>query len=209
MICPLGFSFNNNLSKRDISRIIQSKFEGPYPSWKKTDPAVREMWYGEFKSRQFGRPPTQAELFLATHRRKDNSGFVDRRSEDTYANFQTRQHEASSQSSVVGHSEDSEAGQPSHPAIDDRSLWLEVAGGKKKGHVYGMGSEAHIIPGSYYVPTPQPQPPPQPSLSVSLSDQIQEAVRVAIEPFNQRISAIEDRLHYRSSSSSPQNPSDH
>ncbi|XP_052171722.1 uncharacterized protein LOC127787696 [Diospyros lotus] len=297
MICPLGFSFDNNLCKRDISRIIQSKFEGPYPSWKKTDRAVREMWYGEFKknwswdsalehqiranfektafdrmtdilfrvrkdlnkkpswmplsvfealkeywnsaefkdksekgkknrasdvggsmhtcssvpmsehkkrlSRQFGRPPTQAELFLATHRRKDNSEFVDRRSEDTYM----RQHEASSQSSTVGHSEDSEAGQPSHPAIDDRSLWLEVAGGKKKGRVYGMGSEAHIIPGSYYVPTPQP--PPQPSSSVSLSDQIQEAVRVAIEPFNQGISAIEDRLHYRSSSSSPQNPSDH
>ncbi|XP_052191205.1 uncharacterized protein LOC127800559 [Diospyros lotus] len=54
-------------------------------------------------SRQFGRPPTQAELFLATQRRKDNFGFVDRRSEDTYANFQTRQHEASSQSSAVGH----------------------------------------------------------------------------------------------------------
>ncbi|XP_052183434.1 uncharacterized protein LOC127795664 isoform X2 [Diospyros lotus] len=93
MICPLGFSFDNNLCKRDIFRIIESKFEGPYPSWKKTDPAVREMWYDEFKLRQFGRPPTQAELFLTTHRRKDNSGFVDKRSEDTYANFQTRQHE--------------------------------------------------------------------------------------------------------------------
>ncbi|XP_052188469.1 uncharacterized protein LOC127798870 [Diospyros lotus] len=179
MICPLGFSFDNNLCKRDISRIIQSKFEGPYPSWKKTDPAVREMWYGEFKSRQFGRLPTQAELFLVTHGRKNNSGFVDRRSEDTYANFQTRQHEASSQLSAVGHSEDSDVGQPSHLAIDDRSLWLEVAGGKKKGCVYGMGLEAHIIPGSYYVPTPQP--PPQPSSSVSLSNQIQEAVWVAIE----------------------------
>ncbi|XP_052190970.1 uncharacterized protein LOC127800418 isoform X2 [Diospyros lotus] len=95
MICLLGFSFDNNLCKRDISRIIQSKFEGPYPSWKKTDPAVREVWYGEFKSRQFGRPPTQAELFLATHRRKDNFGFVDRRFEDTYLTLRcdnTRHH---------------------------------------------------------------------------------------------------------------------
>ncbi|XP_052172282.1 uncharacterized protein LOC127788211 [Diospyros lotus] len=152
-------------------------------------------------SKQFGHPPTQAELFLATHRRKDNFGFVDRRSKDTYANFQTRQHEASSQSLAVGHSEDRDAGQPSHLAIDDRSLWLEVAGTKKKGRVYGMGSEAHIILGSYYVPTPQP--PPQSSSSVSLSDQIEKAIRATIEPFNQRISAIEDRLHHRSSSSSP------
>jgi len=41
--------FDNIWCKRDITRIIQSKFEKPYPSWKKTEPAVRDMWFGEFK----------------------------------------------------------------------------------------------------------------------------------------------------------------
>ena len=41
--------FDNNLCKQDISRTIQCKFEGSYPSWKKIDPVVREMWFGDFK----------------------------------------------------------------------------------------------------------------------------------------------------------------
>ncbi|XP_052197212.1 uncharacterized protein LOC127804392 [Diospyros lotus] len=101
---------------------------------------------------QFGRPPTQAELFLATHKKRDSSRFVDRKSEDTYADFQTRQQEALSQASTFGPSEDNDAIQPSQPAIDERLIWLEVAGGKKKGHVYRMGSEAYVIPSSYYLP---------------------------------------------------------
>ncbi|XP_052177589.1 uncharacterized protein LOC127791652 [Diospyros lotus] len=302
MIRPLGSSFDNIWCKRDITRIIQSKFEKPYTSWKKTDPAVRDMWFGEFKkrwsweselenqirinfektasdrltdllfrvrrdltkkpswmcpvvfealkeywntpefksksekakknrssdiggskhtcgsipmsehkkrlSKLLGRPPTQAELFIATHQRKDNSGFVDSRSEETYADFQMRQ--ASSQSSAVGPTEDSDAaGQPSQAALHETSLWLEVAGGKKKGRVYGMGSEAHVIPGSYHVLSPPPPPPP-PQSSISLADQIQQAVscaiNAAIEPFNHRLSAIEERFHNPSSSSPP---SDH
>ena len=79
--------------------------------------------------------------------------------------------QASSQSSAVGPTEDGDvAGQPSQPAVDETSLWLEVAGGKKKGRVYGMGSEAHIIPGSYHVLSPSPPPPPPQSSSISLAD---------------------------------------
>ncbi|XP_052193886.1 uncharacterized protein LOC127802215 [Diospyros lotus] len=269
MIRPLGSSFDNIWCKRDITRIIRSKFEKPYTSWKKTDPAVRDMWFGKFKgldknpswmclvvfealkeywntpefmsklekakknrssdiggskhtcgsipmsehkkrlSKLLGRPPTQAELFIAMHQRKDSSGFVDSRSEETYADFQMWQ--ASSQSSAVGPTEYSDAaGQPSQAAFDETSLWLEVAGGKKKGCVYGMGSEAHVIPSSYHVLSPLP-PPPQ--SSISLADQIQQAVscaiNAAIEPFNHRLSAIEERFHNPSSSSPPSNPSDH
>ena len=48
--------------------------------------------------------------------------------------------QASSQSSAVGPTKDSDvAGQPSQPASDETSLWLEVLSGKKKGRVYGMG----------------------------------------------------------------------
>ncbi|XP_052175426.1 LOB domain-containing protein 30-like [Diospyros lotus] len=121
------------------------------------------------------------------------------------ADFQTRQHEALSQASTFGQSEDNDAVQPSQPAIDERSIWLEVAGGKKKGCVYGMGSEVYVIPGSYYLPSPPP-----PSLS-SLAEQIQEVVRTAIEPFHDRLSALEGRLPPLppSSSSLPPNPSDH
>jgi len=121
--------------------------------------------------------------------------------------------QASSQSSAVGPTEDGDvAGQPSQPAVDETSLWLEVAGGKKKGRVYGMGSEAHIIPGSYHVLSPSPPPPP-PQSSISLADQIQQAVSsvitAAIQPFHNRLSAIEERLHNSSSSSQPSDPADH
>ncbi|XP_052176603.1 uncharacterized protein LOC127790912 [Diospyros lotus] len=158
-------------------------------------------------SKLLGRPPTHAELFIATHQRKDNSGFVDSKFGETYMR------QASSQSSAVGPTEDSEAaGQPSQAALDETSLWLEVAGGKKKGHVYGMGSKAHVIPGSYHVLSPSPPPQP-PQSSISLADQIQQAIscaiNAAIKPFNHRLSAIEERFHNPSSSSPPSNPSDH
>ncbi|XP_052190673.1 uncharacterized protein LOC127800222 isoform X2 [Diospyros lotus] len=166
------------------------------------------MWFGEFKSKLLGRPPTQAELFIAMHQRKDKSGFVDSKSEETYADFQMRQHDASSQSSAVGPTEDSDvARQPSQPAFDETSLWLEVAGGKKKGRVYGMGSEAYVIPGSYHMLSPSPPPPH--SSSISLADQIQQAVSAAIQPLTHRLSAIEERLHNPFSSPPPSNPSDH
>ena len=117
--------------------------------------------------------------------------------------------QASSESSAVGPTEDSDvAGQPSQLAVDETSLWLEVAGGKKKGRVYGMGSEAHIIPSFYRVLSPSPLP--LQSSSISLADQIQQAVscaiNAAIQPFHHRLSAIEERLHNPSSSSPP---SDH
>ncbi|XP_052171641.1 uncharacterized protein LOC127787620 [Diospyros lotus] len=157
--------------------------------------------------KQFGRPPTHTELFFATHRKRDSSGFVDRRSEDIYANFQTQQQEALSQVSAFGQPEDNDAIQPSQPVIDERLIWLEVAGGKKKGRIYGIGSEAYAIFGSYYLPPPSP---PLPSSS-SLTEQIQEAVRTTIEPFHDRLSALEGRLSPLppSSSSPPPDPSDH
>ncbi|XP_052183624.1 uncharacterized protein LOC127795774 [Diospyros lotus] len=126
----------------------------------------------------------------------------------TLADFQMRQHDVSSQSSAIGLTEDNNAaGQPSQPAFDETSLWLKVAGGKKKGRVYGMGSEAYVIPGSYHMLSPSP-PPPQ-SSSISLADQIQQAVNAAIQPLNHRLSAIEERLHNPSSLPPPSNPSDH
>lgn len=110
--------------------------------------------------------------------------------------------------------EDSDAvRQPSQTAFDELSLWLEVADGKKKGRVYEMGSEVHIIFGSYHVlsplPPPPPSPPPPQSSSISLAEQIQQAVSTVMVPFHHRLSAIEARLHDSFSSSPPSNPSDH
>jgi len=97
--------------------------------------------------------------------------------------------------------------------FDETSLWLEVVGGKKKGRVYGMGLEAHVIPGSYHVLSQSLPPPPPQSSSISLADQIQQAVSSAInatiEPFHHRLLVIEEKLHNPSSSSPPSDPSDH
>ncbi|XP_052177560.1 uncharacterized protein LOC127791616 [Diospyros lotus] len=217
MIRPLGSSFDNIWCKRDITRIIQSKFEKPYTSWKKTDPAIRDMWFGEFKKRwsweselenqiriNFEKTTSDRLTDLLFRVRRDltkkpswtcpvvfealkeywntlefknkSEKAKKNRSSDIggskhtcgsipmsehkkrLADFQMRQ--ASSQSSAVGPTEDSDAaGQPSQAALDETSLWLEVAGGKKKGRVYGIGSEAHVIPGSYHVLSPPPPPP--------------------------------------------------
>ena len=122
--------------------------------------------------------------------------------------------QASSQSSIIGPIKDSDiVGQPSWPAFNETSLWLEVAGEKKKGHVYGMGLEAHVILGSYHVLSPLPRPSPPQSSSISLVDQIQQvvscAISLAIEPFHHHLSVMEERLHNPSSSSPPSNPSDY
>ncbi|XP_052183913.1 uncharacterized protein LOC127795960 [Diospyros lotus] len=259
MIQPMDSSFDNIDCKRDITRIIKSNFEKPYTSWKKTDPAVRDVWFSEFKKKwswepekeyqirknfektasdrmidllfnvrkdltkrpswmspqvfealkeywntsqfktksekakknrvskaggimhtcgsismsehkrrltmKLGRPVTQAELFLATHKRKDNSGFGGKRLEEIYADFQTQQQEVSSQASTSGPLKDSDGEQPLQP--------------------------------------------PSSSSMDQILQVIKEAVREAASPINQRLSALEDKLLNRSSLLPRQNHSDH
>ena len=50
----------------------------------------------------------------------------------------------------------SDCAQPTQPTIDDSSLWVQTVGGRKKGRVYGMGSEAHVIPSRSIGPPPPP-----------------------------------------------------
>ncbi|MED6115567.1 hypothetical protein PIB30_091874, partial [Stylosanthes scabra] len=87
------------------------------------------------KATELGRVPSQSEVFLRTHtRKKDRGQFVDERSEQ-----QIEQHKAE-----IKHLEDElaariAAGEPAGPPIDEDEVWDRIAGGRKRGRVYGKG----------------------------------------------------------------------
>ncbi|CAI9095287.1 OLC1v1031199C1 [Oldenlandia corymbosa var. corymbosa] len=98
-------------------------------TWSKVSQPTKDFYFDEFKEAREGRPPTAHELFLHTHTEKhDRMTFVDSKSKKTNANPKFAQGDQS---------------------IDKDGIFLEAAGGKKKGRVYGLGCQS-----STYFPSP-------------------------------------------------------
>ena len=75
----------------------------------------------------------------------------------------------------------SDGAQHTEPTIDDSSLWVQAVGGRKNGRVYGMGSEAHVIP-SRPIGPPPPQPPPTAHIDMTqLRNEVSGMVHAAIK----------------------------
>ncbi|XP_052171500.1 uncharacterized protein LOC127787478 [Diospyros lotus] len=153
-------------------------------------------------SKQFGRPSIQIELFLAIHRKRDSSGFVDRRltsKHDNMRHYHRHRHLANQKIMTLSC--------PRNQLLTRDQYGWRLRATRKKGCIYGMGLEAYVIPGSYYLSSPLPPS----SSSSSLAKQIQEAVMTAIEPFHDHLPALESSFPPSppSSSSPPPYTSDH
>ncbi|MED6166940.1 hypothetical protein PIB30_114300, partial [Stylosanthes scabra] len=86
---------------------------------------------------ELGRTPTQSEVFARTHTRKEDREWVDKRASDV--NLKRLQDER--QAAI-------DAGAPAPPPIDEAEVWARVAGGRKRGRIYGMG----VVPSHKYPP---------------------------------------------------------
>ncbi|XP_017416478.2 uncharacterized protein LOC108327265 [Vigna angularis] len=90
-------------------------------------------------SQDLGRSVHVDEIFQQTHIRQSTGEFVDERSRRTHEQFVTKFSQIRSETASVGVS----ASSPLDPAEEERlrnRCWLEAAGGKYKGRVYGIGN---------------------------------------------------------------------
>ncbi|KDP45606.1 hypothetical protein JCGZ_17213 [Jatropha curcas] len=100
------------------------------------------METSQLLAEKYGREPTPMEVFTYIHT-KDHDGhtFVDRCVISISENYST------AHKRIVS----SQAGSEAEPRIDELALYLEAAGGKKKGKVYGIGDRelaefrAHVM----------------------------------------------------------------
>ncbi|MED6183307.1 hypothetical protein PIB30_036668 [Stylosanthes scabra] len=83
---------------------------------------------------ELGRPPTQSEVFARIHTRKEDQLWVDRRSEDTNGAFLEELKRLQTERG------------PEPPPIDEDAVWTWIAGGRKRGRIYGKG----VVPSHKY-----------------------------------------------------------
>ncbi|KOM51474.1 hypothetical protein LR48_Vigan09g013300 [Vigna angularis] len=90
-------------------------------------------------SQELGRSVHVDEIFQQTHIRASTGEFVDERSRRTHEEFEARFSQIRSETASVGASTCA----PLDPADEERlrnQCWLDVAGGRYKGRVYGIGN---------------------------------------------------------------------
>ncbi|KAI0516653.1 hypothetical protein KFK09_009330 [Dendrobium nobile] len=91
--------------------------------------------------KHLGREPTPLELHTRTHQHQADHQWVDEKSRKTHDDFvrvrESRQSTGEGSSSRSAH-------------ISEYQTWSEVVGGRQRGRVYGMGSQAFAIEGSSY-----------------------------------------------------------
>ncbi|KAI0499506.1 hypothetical protein KFK09_017710 [Dendrobium nobile] len=94
-----------------------------------------------FQKEHLGREPTPLELHTRTHQHQADHQWVDEKSKKAHDDFvrarESRQSTGEGSSSGSAH-------------ISEYQTWSEVVGGRQRGRVYGMGSQAFAIEGSSY-----------------------------------------------------------
>ncbi|MED6160098.1 hypothetical protein PIB30_048223 [Stylosanthes scabra] len=83
---------------------------------------------------ELGRPPTQSEVFARTHTRKEDQLWVDRRSVDANGVFLEELKRLQTERQAI-----IDAGGLEPPPIDEDAMWTRIAGGRKRGRIYGKG----------------------------------------------------------------------
>ncbi|KAL0406278.1 UNVERIFIED_CONTAM: hypothetical protein Slati_3941700 [Sesamum latifolium] len=107
---------------------------------------------------ELGRPPKQMEVFERYYKKKEDGGWSGPRAAEVAETFQKLMEDHQPQPTADdGHSlAESEAS----VAITEQQMWLAAVGGKNKGRVFGIGSEAHFSSWTYTSPSPLPPPNP-------------------------------------------------
>ncbi|KAJ8420673.1 hypothetical protein Cgig2_025355 [Carnegiea gigantea] len=123
--------------------VFESKFDEPWPNWKKVPMNICDLWFGEFDTKILGREPTIDEIFMYTHTKRDSGEissdkFVDKRSEDAHRNSKKRKDESklpntSAEGDAVGcTSEEVEAEEQLTKGTKEVEIWKESIGMTKK-----------------------------------------------------------------------------
>ncbi|MED6165041.1 hypothetical protein PIB30_095902 [Stylosanthes scabra] len=90
---------------------------------------------------ELGQPPTQSEVFARTQTRKEDQLWVDRRSEDANGAFLEELKKLQTEHQAI-----IDAGGPEPPPIDEDAMWTQIAGGRKRGRIYGKA----VVPSHKY-----------------------------------------------------------
>ncbi|XP_012838845.1 PREDICTED: uncharacterized protein LOC105959319 [Erythranthe guttata] len=179
----------------------------------------------EYKRRyvkENGKEPSASELFLMTHKTKENNDWVDKKSKliwEKFKNsmkkrrldnrFETQDNENDDATIDDEDGEEDDSGDEAFmttiatlPKELVDNVWLEVTGGPTKGRIYGVGSESsNILQGVNHIsngPTFSSSAPPNYSQSFVNSPIFQEAVNRAIkDKFEQMEAAFEEKLQAR------------
>ncbi|KOM52514.1 hypothetical protein LR48_Vigan09g117300 [Vigna angularis] len=147
IITPIGGGFYpTKTASKAIIATIKQQFDEPWVRWGQIPKTQIDVFFERFKSQELGRSVHVDEIFQQTHIRASTGEFVDERSRRTNEEFQAKFSQIRSETTSVGAS----ACAPLEPADEERlrnQCWLDVAGGRYKGHVYGIGNEVPV-----YVP---------------------------------------------------------
>ncbi|KOM25619.1 hypothetical protein LR48_Vigan125s000900 [Vigna angularis] len=126
-------------ASKAITAAIKEQCDEPWLTWGAIPKSTRDVFFERFKSQELGRSVHVDEIFQQTHIRQSTGEFVDERSRRTHEQFVAKFSQIRSETASVGVSTSS----PLDPAEEERlrnRCWLEAAGGKYKGRVYGIGN---------------------------------------------------------------------
>ncbi|KAL0367676.1 UNVERIFIED_CONTAM: hypothetical protein Sradi_3657700 [Sesamum radiatum] len=97
---------------------------------------------GEHKRKleaQLGRPPQRMEVFASCYKKKDDGSWSGSRAEEVAETYQKMLEERVSELTPP---EEGGSSAANVTPLEEEQLWTEAAGGRKRGRVFGMGSEA-------------------------------------------------------------------
>ncbi|KOM48157.1 hypothetical protein LR48_Vigan07g186100 [Vigna angularis] len=152
IITPIGGGFYpTKTASKAITATIKEQFDEPWLTWGSIPKSTRDVFFERFKRRVSWKPEDEEksqelgwsvhvdEIFQQTHIRQSTGEFVDERSRRTHEQFVAKFSQIRSETASVGVSTSS----PLDPTKEERlrnRCWLEAAGGKYKGRVYGIGN---------------------------------------------------------------------
>ncbi|MED6113974.1 hypothetical protein PIB30_075789 [Stylosanthes scabra] len=107
---------------------------------------IRDDLFDMLQTLELGRTPTQSEVFVRTHTRKNDRLWVDKRSEDVNDAFLAELKRLQDERQAI-----IDAGGPTlppPPALDEDEVWTRIVGDCKQGRIYGMS----VVPLHKYPP---------------------------------------------------------
>ncbi|KAK7246728.1 hypothetical protein RIF29_41598 [Crotalaria pallida] len=145
-----------------------------------TGGSINQIQHAQDMSKKIRRIVDVGELFKRTHTRKDTGEFVEERAKQTYEDYMMRLEQAISSQSPESSASNN---------LDELKArcWLEAAGGKKKGKVYGTGSAvSYVVRGQ----KPLTQPSGSTTTQKHLEDRV-DTLTLENQTLKERLASLE------------------
>ncbi|KOM43167.1 hypothetical protein LR48_Vigan05g077100 [Vigna angularis] len=136
---PFERFYPTKTASKAITATIKQQFDEPWLTWGSIPKSTRDVFFERFKSQELGRSVHVDEIFQQTHIRQSTGEFVDERSRRTHEQFVAKFSQIRSETASVGVSASSSLDPTEEERLRNR-CWLEAAGGRYKGRVYGIGN---------------------------------------------------------------------